>query len=136
MQKGIDIYPQYPDGYLNIGVVYNWKNDYINAELWWNKAYKIKPDNKTVHEYFKILATYYYQQGMQKGVQKNFRESVDDMLHAAQYDSLNTDILYNIGGAYFSMNQKDSAAWYWNKTLKINPAYQQAAQGLAALSRM
>ena len=122
-----------PDGYLNIGVIYNWKGDYENAELWWKKAYKLKPDNSSVHQYFKVLATYYYQQGMQSGAQQNFRQSISQFQHALQYDSLNADILYNTGGAYFSINQTDSAAYYFGKTLKVNPAYQQAQQGLAAL---
>lgn len=135
LKKGIEIYPEYPDGYLNMGVIYNWKEDYANAEEWWLKAYRIKPDNSTVHGYFKILATYYYRLGMQSGAQKQFRQSADHFKHALLYDSLNTELLYNTGGAYFSLNLKDSAAFFWKKTLFLDPAHSQAAQGMAAISR-
>ncbi len=40
---------------------------------------------------------------------------------------------YNLGGAYFTVKNYDSARIAWNMTLKLNPGYIEAQRGLQAL---
>ncbi len=130
--KGIAIYPEFLDGYLNMGVVYNWQNNFDSSEVWWNRARKINPESPTLKQYDKVLAAHFYQNGLQKATAKNFDECISDFLKAYQYDSLNQDICYNMGGVYFTINNLEKAKLYWQKTLAINPSNQQAATGLQA----
>ena len=130
LQKGIAIYPAYADGYLNMGVVYSHLRDPANMELWWNKARKISPNHDGFREYDKILSSYYFSVGLQKGIEKKFTESISNMMHALRFDTLNADILYNLGGAYFTIQKTDSAKYFFQKTLSIISNYQKALAGL------
>lgn len=133
--KGIAIYPQFADGYLNMGVIYNWENNFDSAEVWWNRARKIKPDNSSLAQYDKVLAIHYYQNGLKKATDKKYAACIADFLKAYQYDSLNADICYNMGGVYFTVNDFANAKLYWEKTLQLNPNNQQAAGGLQAVNQ-
>jgi Tfp pilus assembly protein PilF len=133
--KGIAIYPKFIDGYLNMGVIYNWENNFDSAEVWWNRARKIKPHNSSLMQYDKVLATHYYQEGLKEATDKKYEECISDFLKAYQYDSLNADICYNMGGVYFTINDFANAKLYWEKTLQLNPANQQAAGGLQAANQ-
>ena len=135
LQKGIIIYPKFVDGYLNMGVIYNWENNFDSAEVWWNRARKIQPDNSSLLQYDKVLAIHYYQKGLKKATDKKYGECISDLLKAYQYDSLNADICYNMGGVYFTVNDFASAKRYWEKALQLNPDNQQAASGLQAVNQ-
>lgn len=133
--RGIKIYPQFLDGYINMGVVYNWVGNYDSAEVWWNRARAINPGSNLLTTYDKVLANYYLQRGLKKGTEKNYSDCIVELLHAYKYDSLNTEITYNLGGVYFTINDFANAKLYWEKTMQINPANQQAASGLQALNQ-
>jgi hypothetical protein len=133
--KGIAIYPQFVDGYLNMGVIYNWENNFDSAEVWWNRARKIKPDNSSLAQYDKVLATHFYQIGLKNATDKKYEACIADFLKAYLYDSLNADICYNMGGVYFTVNDFANAKRYWEKTLQLNPNNQQAAGGLQAANQ-
>ncbi|MEO8085404.1 MAG: DUF1736 domain-containing protein [Bacteroidota bacterium] len=130
LAKGIEIYPKKIDGYINLGVGYSWKNDFENAELWWNKAIAINPTSLDLVTPLKVLANHYFQQGMQFGSDKKFDASIGAMVHALQYDSLNAEIFFNIGGAYYTIQHWDSAIYYFQKTISLNPDYPNALTGL------
>ena len=136
LQKGIAIYPSKIDGYINMGVGYSWKNDFENAELWWNKAKALNPLSPELITPNKVLANHYYKKGMQLGVEKNYIASINTMVHALQYDSLNAEILFNIGGAYYTIQNADSAVYYFEKTLLLSPHYPNAAEGLNASKKL
>ncbi len=133
--KAINIYPRYPDGYLNIGVIYSWEENYDSAEIWWNRARKINPLNSNIKLYDKDLAGHYFTIGMKKGMEKNYEESISNLLKAYQYDSLNAEIAYNLGGAYFTINDFDKAKLFFQKTLELNPANEQAKGALMVIER-
>lgn len=132
-QKGIDIYPNFIDGYINIGVAYNRLKDLENAELWWNKARKINPQHLGFKEYDKIISNYYFIIGLKNGIKANYKESISNMKKALFYDSLNADVLYNLGGAYFTIQKIDSAKYFFQKTLVRNPDFQKAKDGLQVI---
>lgn len=136
LQKGIDIYPIYIDGYMNMGVAYNRLRDLANAELWWNKARKINPQHTAFLEYDKIISNHYFAIGLKNGVDRNFKESISNMQKALNYDSLNADVLYNLGGAYFTIQKIDSAKYFFQKVLQLNPSYQKAMDGLRAIEML
>lgn len=136
LQKGISIYPNKIDGYINIGVAYSWKNDFENAELWWNMARALDPVSTELITPNKVLANHYFKKGMQLGVEKNYTASIGTMIHALQYDSSNAEILFNLGGAYFTIKNSDSAVYYFEKTLLLSPGYPNATEGLNASKKI
>jgi tetratricopeptide (TPR) repeat protein len=133
VQKEIDIYPKFLDGYFNLGVAYSRKGDYETAEKWWNKARELYPNDNRIQTYDKVTSSYYYNKGIQKGADKNFQESISCFLTALRYDSTNADIYYNLGGAYFTIQKLDSARYFFRETLKRNPQNAEADRGLKVI---
>ena len=136
LEKAISIYPSYATSYLNMGVIYNWKGEITKAEEWWNKARAIDPNNKKLNEYDKVLATLFFNNGIKMGSEKKINEAVLEFLHALRYDSTNVELYYNLGGAYYTKNNFDSASYYWKKALLINPSNEQVKEGMNALLRI
>jgi cytochrome c-type biogenesis protein CcmH/NrfG len=56
------------------------------------------------------------------------------MKKALMHDSTNANIWYNIGGAYFTIQQYDSARYAWLKTLQYQPDNADAKRGLSAIT--
>lgn len=133
LQKGIRIYPGYIDGYMNMGVAYSRLNEIENAQKWWDKARVINPAHPGFKEYDRIISRNYFKTGLEKGVEKNFSESISNLRLALSYDSTNADIYYNLGGAYFTIQRIDSAKYFFSKTLLINPSEQRASMALQAI---
>lgn len=136
LQKGIAISPNYMDGYLNMGVCYNWLTNFDSAEVWWNKARLINPKHNLLIEYDKILSAYFLKTGLQKGVEKKFGESIKYMRRALQYDSSNAIIFSNLGGAYYTIQKMDSAKYFWQKTLLLKPTDTDAIGGMRAMGNV
>ena len=127
---GIKIFPEFADGYLNMGLVYNWNNNFDSAEVWWNKARVINPNAVNLQQYDKVLSQHFLQIGLKNGVDKNFEASIFNLNKAFRYDSLNAEISYNLGGAYFTINNFKQAKRYFEKTVQLNPANKDAQAGL------
>ena len=135
LKNGISLSPTYLDGYLNMGVCYNWLANYDSAEVWWNKARAINPTHPLLIEYDKILANYFLKTGLQKGAEKKFSESIQYMRRASQYDTSNAVIFSNLGGAYYTIQKMDSAIYFWKKTLLLNPNDADATNGMRAIDK-
>jgi protein O-mannosyl-transferase len=139
-QKALHIKPKYDAGYLNLGAVYYhwalsgekpWGID--SAKYCWEMVQKINPNHPSLSERYALLTKYYFQKGIEIG-QNNPVESIRYMRQALLHDSSNADIWYNIGGAYFTMREYDSAKYAWIKTLQYKPDNADAKSGLAALA--
>lgn len=132
LQKGISIYPKKIDGYINMGVGYSWKGDFENAEVCWNRARLLFPESEELRTPYKVLSDHYFRKGLQLGTEKDYAASINSMLHALRYDSLNPEILFNLGGAYFTIRNADSAVFYFQKTIQLDPGHPNAHEGLSA----
>lgn len=135
LEKAISIYPTYATSYLNMGVVYSWMDDFPKAEYWWNKARVLDPNNFYLPEYDKVISTHYYGSGMKLGNENKPKDAISEFLKALKYDSANADLVFNLGGAYYTTLNFDSAYFYWKKTLEINPADERVKQAMMALPK-
>ncbi|HQV00215.1 MAG: DUF1736 domain-containing protein [Bacteroidia bacterium] len=132
LQNGIKIYPQFIDGYLNMGVAYNTIGNIDSALWWWDKARTIDAYNSSLKTYDGIMAGYFLQKGLQAGTTQNFGVAVTNLKKSVALDSTNAEAWYNLGGANFSMGMYNDAVIAWQKTITINPGHAQAAAGLQA----
>ncbi|MBL0048527.1 MAG: DUF1736 domain-containing protein [Bacteroidetes bacterium] len=133
IEKALAIYPARADGYLNMGVIYSWKDNFDSAEVWWDRARNIEPNSATLKGYEKVLSDHYYKKGLKKGVDKDFAGSIADLQHAYRYDTLNAALTYNLGGAFYTVKEYEKAKLFWKKTLRLDPNNQGAIGGLNAL---
>jgi tetratricopeptide (TPR) repeat protein len=116
-----------------MGVAYSRIDSGEAAEQLWLRAKEMEPDNPNFKNYDSYLAQYYYRRGMKAGAQQDFDEAVSDLEKAVTYAPSNAEMWYNLGGAYFTQKQYDSARKSWERSLALNPNLKQAQQGLLAL---
>lgn len=79
-----------------------------------------------------MLANPIIQKGLDAGAKKDFAASISYFEQALKIDNRNAETLYNIGGAYYSLNDFANAEKPWQQCLAINPLHQQAKAGLNA----
>jgi len=131
-----EIYPNSASNYFNWGVVYSRMDSLERAEWAWNEGRKIKPNSSLLEQYDKFLAEKYYRMGLEKGLNKeskDLKQSIVYLYKAAKYDPTNAEYWYNLGGAYFTNSQLDSARFCFEKTLSLDPNHSNALRGLQAL---
>ncbi len=138
LNRALEIHPSYVDPYLNLGVVFNRNGNALKAEEMWNKARAQNADHPKLKEFDNVLAIMYLNKGNQAAAadKKDYDLARQYYLRAYKYQNKNIDILYNLGGLYFTLQQYDSARYYWTLNTQHNPKHQGTLQGLNALNAM
>jgi tetratricopeptide (TPR) repeat protein len=138
LNRALIIHPTYVDPYLNLGVVYNRKGDAIKAEEMWNKARALNAAHPKLKEFDQVLALMYLNKGNQAAAApgKDYALAKQYYLRGYRYQQNNSEILYNLGGLYFTIQQFDSARYYWSLNTQFNPKHEGTRQGLNALNAL
>ncbi len=138
LNRALKIHPTYVDPYLNLGVAYNRKGDIEKAEDMWNKARQRNPTHPKLAEYDNVLAITYLNKGNHAaaGNTRNYALAKSYYLRGLRYQGNNNDLLYNLGGLYFTIQQFDSARYYWMLNAQYHPQDKGTLQGLQALQAM
>ena len=121
---------------LNMGVAYSRIDSPEAAEAVWNIARTKEPLNPTFKTYDEYLSQTYYRRGLKSGAEKNYASAIRDLEKSVQYDATNANGWYNLGGAYYSVQDYSHAKTAWEKALQLNPDLPQAQQGLNAISHL
>lgn len=132
--RALHFFPNLDAAYNKLGGMYLHLGMLDSAEYYWDTTAKLHPTYPVLKANFALLSNLYFQKGMEMGQHGNAHEAIVYMKKALRHDSANANIWYNLGGAYFSVQNYDSAYYDWNKTLQINPDNADAKRGLQALS--
>jgi tetratricopeptide (TPR) repeat protein len=133
LRRSIAMHNTYTNSYLNLGIVY-WKlNMPDSAKKYWDRARQLYPDHPNLKQYYPLLGVQYLNLGMAYGKTGDVRKAINALKNGLFADNSNPDLWYNIGGAYFTEKQYDSARYAWTVTLQLKANYPQAKQGLSAL---
>ncbi len=128
--------PKYEGAYLNLGGVYLHQGMLDSAKYCWDMVEKIHPNFPGLPAKFKLISDFsksLFAQGLQLGQSGKPREGLSYMRRALVMDTANfSNIWYNIGGAYFTIQKYDSAKYAWTKALQYNPNNMDAQRGLQA----
>jgi tetratricopeptide (TPR) repeat protein len=82
---------------------------------------------------YRLLADFYMRNGWESyGKYNMYAGAIKEFQKGLAIDSVNAEIWYNMGGAYFSNRQYGDALAAWKKTLQLKPSYQRAQEGLRA----
>ncbi len=131
--KAAEIMPDFTDIYFNLGTSFSRLDNLDSTAFFWNVARKQKPDHVKFKELDPVLGSMYLRRALQRAVEKDMPGCLGDMKLSLQFDSLNAEAWYNYGGALFSVGRYPEAKTAFIRTLSVNPAHQQAAQGLQSL---
>ncbi|MGP8217147.1 MAG: tetratricopeptide repeat protein [Bacteroidia bacterium] len=133
LRKSIAMHPTYTNSYLNMGIAFYKLEIPDSSKKYWDIAKRLYPDHPNLKQYFPLLAHSYLNQAMAFGRQNKAPEAIIALKKGLFADNTNPDLWYNIGGAYFTIKQWDSARYAWNVALQLKPDYALAKQGLSAL---
>ncbi len=132
--RALKLNPKYEAAYLNLGGVYFHQGLLDSAKYCWDMVNLLHPNHPSIKAKYALLSHYYFVNGMDFGKNGKLQEGVNYMRKALFADSANSDIWYNIGGAYFTLQKYDSARYAWLKALQYKPDNVNAQRGLQALS--
>jgi tetratricopeptide (TPR) repeat protein len=135
LRKSIGIFKNYDVSYYNLGVCYLNSGNVDMAKIYWDSTKAINPTYPPLVNALPLLAKALFNKGQQYHGQGNVRMALKEIKEALFYDSQDPDIWYNLGGAYYTVHEPDSARYCWSATLQLNPNYAGAKQGLAALPK-
>lgn len=132
LNRALAVHKEYVNGYLNLGVCYFKLKDYDKAQIYWDKAKAIFPNNPYLKRNFPLLGNAYFAEAMKSGV-KDPSKAIPLLEKAVNADPSNPELWYNLGGASFTVGNYKRAREAWEKTLLLKPDHEQAKQGLAAI---
>lgn len=142
LEKAARIHPTYVDPWLNLGVAFSRMNLWPQAQTCWERARQLSPNHpKLVVEYDEVMYNHFFNDAMKAGP-TNPLLAIKLMHEAQHYRNNKADLYYNMGGAFFTAGTKygpvnisdlDSAKFYFNKALQIDPSKTDAQNGLNAL---
>jgi protein O-mannosyl-transferase len=134
--RALHFNPKYEAAYLNLGGVYLHQGLLDSAKYCWDMVGQLHPNHPSLKSKYKLLGEFYLGKGLDLGKNGKPQEGIIYMKKALLHDSANSDIWYNIGGAYFTIQKYDSARYAWIKALQYRPDNMDARKGLQALSQV
>jgi protein O-mannosyl-transferase len=147
LNRSIEIYPQFSDAHLQLGVAYYHLQEYEKALKSYLKAYKLNSTNPTTNnnigtiyfqrtEYMEALkyflaaiklnpsyAEAYANAGSIYGVLKKYDQAINMFDKAVEIDPSYAQAYYFLGVTYRSKGLESQAQFYLNKAAALNPAY-------------
>lgn len=101
LQKSVELHSRYANGWLNLGLCYYNKKDYVNAANAWEKAYAIFPNNRILQSYAQMLVG----TANEKASQKDFAGSAEFFNYALKSYPADAKIWADYAGASFMAQQ-------------------------------
>ncbi len=133
-QKALEVHPTMANSWMNLSLIeYKLKN-YDSATVCINKAFEIFPSNPQVTTIQNLISNDLVNIGFEKYKQGKVDSCFIYLYQAKAVGINNPEVYYNLGGAYLSVAKNaDSAVFYFNKTLSMNPNHAGALQGLGSI---
>jgi hypothetical protein len=126
----------FPDPYINLGLAYYFESKLDSAKYYWDTVQGyLYPNHPDLQRFRPMLAKAYLSNALAYGGAGKTKEAIILMYRGISEDPENADLWYNLGGAYYTIHNIDSAKIAWMKTLQLKPDYVQAQGGLNAISQ-
>ncbi len=103
-QKAIDMYPEYTDAHVQLGVTYLKEKLYHEALTHLNMAVCLAPSA------FKV----YYQRGKAHLEMSHYEEAINDLDHAVRIKEDHPQAHHLLGNCYAAIGQEEKALIYWS----------------------
>ncbi len=116
LRRSVEIYPEFSDAYLQMGVGYYQLKDYKNALGSYMKAYELNPGNPTTNN---NIGTIYFETG-------EYNTSLKYFLDAVKYNPAYSEAYANAGSTYGVLQKFDDAINMFNQAVLYDPGYAQA----------
>ena len=133
LNKAIIIHPKFVAGFLNRGIAYYKLGILDSAKMCLDSVRANYPNYPTLKTLYTLLGDYHMKNGWNNyGKFGKYPEAIQEFRTGIAIDSTNSELWYNLGGAYFSNKQYKEALEAWNVALRLNPTHEQTKQGMQA----
>jgi tetratricopeptide (TPR) repeat protein len=131
LRNALEIYPKgEAETFSALASYFDLAQSYDSAAFYAEKALSMSPETRT---YRKNLGVIHSNKGVDFAQAGNFRAAVECFKKAYLLDSANAILCGNIGGAYASMQERDSAIVFLQKAVTLDPMLPSARQNLERL---
>lgn len=121
VKQSVAIYPQYSDGYTQIGVGFYKMNNMDSAVVYFNKGLDYNPTNSVA---LSNLGAYYFNKG-------RYAEAIEIYKKTLSLNPRFIDAMINMGSCYGASGQYQDAAIWFTKAYELDPANKKAITFLA-----
>jgi Flp pilus assembly protein TadD len=119
-EKAIELQPNSPEGYNNLGLVLTKQNKPREAEEAFKKALQLNP----------TLTPAYTNLGFSYHLRGDYLKAVEVFNEALKQDANSSSVYFNLGNAYEKLERFKEALAAWERALEIDPANELAAKKL------
>jgi protein O-mannosyl-transferase len=120
-RRAINLDKTFPDPFINAGLAYYYLSNLDSAKYFWDIVQGgLYPNHPKVKFYQPLLAKSFLNKARAVGA-NDPKIAIREMRKGISEDSTIAEIWYNLGGAYFSIHQYDSARYAWITTLQLKP---------------
>lgn len=119
--KSVGIFPQYSDGYTQIGVGYYKMNNMDSAAVYFKEGLKYNPNNSVA---LSNLGAYYFNKG-------RYDEGIEIFKKTLELNPRFVDAMVNMGSCYGASGRYEEAITWFSKAYELDPTNKKAITFLA-----
>lgn len=121
VRKSVAIYPEYSDGYTQIGVGFYKMNNMDSAAVYFNKGLQYNPNNSVA---LSNLGAYYFNKG-------RYTEAIEIYDKTLRLNPRFVDAMVNLGSCYGASGRFNDAVIWFTKAYELDPNNKKAITFLA-----
>ena len=130
-RKAIQMNNIYTNAMNNLAVIYEGQKQYDSAFYYYQMAYKISPNEKSLKE---NISNLFYNKGLQAAFNNNKNLAIEEYRKSIEYGPENVMAINNIASLHAGNNQLDSCLYYLKMGYSIEPSNMMILENIAAIS--
>ncbi|MBA2613858.1 MAG: tetratricopeptide repeat protein [Bacteroidetes bacterium] len=134
LKHAVELHPRYVNGYLNLGLASFKLNNDKDAIYYWKLAEQLYPDNPYLQNYYRVYSSILKNRGAEAFDAGKIREAAVAYNLCSIVVPQDPHAWYGLGKALYRLKEHDKAKVCWEKTLKIDPEYENAKKALNGMS--
>jgi tetratricopeptide (TPR) repeat protein len=130
-RKAIQMNNIYTNAMNNLAVIYEGQKQYDSAFYYYQMAYKISPNEKSLKQ---NISNLFYNKGLQAAFNNNKNLAIEEYRKSIEYGPENVMTINNIASLHAGNNQLDSCLYYLKMGYSIEPSNMMILENIAAIS--
>ena len=130
-RKAIQMNNIYTNAMNNLAVIYEGQKQYDSAFYYYQMAYKISPNEKSLRQ---NISNLFYNKGLQASFNNNKNLAIEEYRKSIEYGPENVMAINNIASLHAGNNQLDSCLYYLKMGYSIEPSNMMILENIAAIS--
>ena len=130
-RKAIQMNNIYTNAMNNLAVIYEGQKQYDSAFYYYQMAYKISPNEKSLKQ---NISNLFYNKGLQAAFNNNKNLAIEEYRKSIEYGPENVMAINNIASLHAGNKQLDSCLYYLKMGYSIEPSNMMILENIAAIS--